>query len=91
MTDHSNGTYTYDFTSELNGKITVMVYLLKQGVYNRYYDGTSWSGPVEKEEFLSTIDRNWGIGFFFGAILDRVTIRYFFYIKSPITGTVNLR
>jgi len=45
MTDNGDGTYTYDYIAEGDGKVTIVVILMNQGmIYSQYWTSNGLSG-----------------------------------------------
>lgn len=88
MTDNSDGTYSYSYTVNRPGKITVSVYMYTQGgVYNEYYPNNNYNVNNGKNNITSTLNFDWGSGNIYGGVSDDVSAKYFFIIKAPVTGT----
>ena len=49
MTDVGDGTYTYSFSVQINGALTIIIKLIDAGgVYAEWYPNTLYSPPTEK-------------------------------------------
>ena len=96
MTDHNNGTYTYDLDlSQIQntGSITIAVILKNSDtIYAEYYNSTLLSGGVVASEYVTDINFNWGNGPV--ALLgknDRVSAKYTTYLYTPDAGIYEFR
>ena len=59
MTDKGDGTYTYNFSVQLDGEITIIVRLVNTGVVNwKWYSNTNASGSPVKTNTTSNINFN---------------------------------
>ena len=91
MADNLDGTYKYSYTPELDGTITISVFLLTYGgVYGEYFDSSTWSGTVVKTEYPTTLNVNWGTGALTTSRSDYVTASYYTAIRAPTTGTITI-
>ena len=89
MTDNSDGTYTYNYVVNRPGKITVVVFLYKQGgIYNEFYPNTSRSGNSDYNTVSSQLNYDWGAGVIYLSYSDHVSGKFFFRLKGPTTGSV---
>jgi cysteine-rich repeat protein len=61
MTDHGNGTYTYDFTIEQSGEISILVMRMSlNGVNGDFYTNANLVSGYVKTNITSNINFNWG-------------------------------
>ena len=96
MTDHNNGTYTYDLDlsqMQNTGSITIAVILKNSDtIYAEYYNSTLLSGGVVASEYVTDINFNWGNGPV--ALLnkaDLVSVKYTTYLYTPDAGTYEFK
>ena len=89
MTDNSDGTYSYSTTIARPGKITVSVFRYAPGgAQFEYYANSGWSGLPDLIQTEPEINFSWGSGVIFGTWGGASSIRIYFRVKAPITGTV---
>ena len=63
MTDNGDGTYTYNFSVQLDGEVTIIVRLVNTGVVNwKWYSSTNASGSPVKTNTTSNINFNFDGG-----------------------------
>ena len=90
MTDVGDGTYTYNFSVQIDGALTIIIKLIDaSGVYAIWYPNTSYSEPNEKinittNMYFSDYGINWvslpnGDEYF--------TATFYFKLKPPTTDT----
>ena len=49
MTDVGDGTYTYSFSVQINGALTIIIKLIDAGgIYAEWYPNTLYTAPTEK-------------------------------------------
>mmetsp|Transcript_7226 Transcript_7226/g.8205 ORF Transcript_7226/g.8205 Transcript_7226/m.8205 type:complete len:113 (+) Transcript_7226:557-895(+) len=88
MTDHLNGTYSYQFSVSRPGRITVSVLLYTVGgVYGEYYPNIAFSGNNGYNNITSQLNMNWGGGTIYSVYGDNVSSKYYFRVKAPTTDT----
>jgi hypothetical protein len=88
MTDHGNGNYSYSYTVNNDGMLTIAVLLMQQNtILVEYYPNYSLSDSPTATFWESTINYNWGSGSVFGLGSDSVSLRFTSYFKAPVTGT----
>jgi cysteine-rich repeat protein len=89
MNDNLDGTYSYNYSVDLDGNITVSVFLYAHGgIYYEYFDNSLWTGAPSTTGTDTTINEGWT-----GAITtlsDTVTARYWLAIRAPTTDTVTI-
>ena len=89
MTDNSDGTYSYSTTIARPGKITVSVFRYAPGgAQFEYYANSGWFGLPDLIQTEPEINFPWGSGVIFGTWGGASSIRIYFRMKAPITGTV---
>ena len=89
MINNSDGTYSYSTTITRPGRVTVRVFrYLPGGVQFEYYANNLLTGIPQLIRTEPNIYFNWGTGAIFNGRSDDVTIKIFFRIKGPFTGTV---
>jgi hypothetical protein len=88
---NGDGTHSYSYTINLDGKITYSIILYTQGgIYSEYFDNTNASGTVAKTNITSTLNFNWGLGSIFSGNFETVSARYLAKIKAPTTDTYTI-
>lgn len=55
MTDNGDGTYSYSYTVNQSGEITVLILMQTSGVYGEFYDNYEMTGPVFSSNMSSII------------------------------------
>jgi cysteine-rich repeat protein len=89
MVDHSNGTYTYSFTVEQSGEISIIVQGLGNGVYAEYYRTINLSGNVALTRVLPNIYLTFGSNDIPGQP-DHWTAKFTTLIKPNYSGTFTI-
>ena len=90
MTDVGDGTYTYSFSVQIDGALTMIIKLVDaSGVYATWYPNTSFSEPNEKINITANIyfsdhGINW-VSLPNGD--DYFTAIFYFTLKPPTTDT----
>ena len=87
MKDNGDGTYSFDYSVQLDGAITVLVALKQNGAYSTWYDNNLWSGSPSVYNVSSKIDFNWGTGLITPTSSDHVTSIFTFKIIAPTSDT----
>ena len=92
MYDNLDGTYTYSYSSNLDGTITVYVFLYTNGgIYAEYFDSSKWSGTPATKTTMSTLNSGWTSGTLITASRSSyVTIAYYARIKAPTSDTYTI-
>jgi cysteine-rich repeat protein len=90
MTDNNDGTYTYDYTIQLDGEVSVLVSLENTGVFAEYWDNYAYSGTPDVRNFSNTLNYNWGGGNVTPSNDDYVTGRFYTKLKAPATATYTI-
>jgi len=90
MTDENDGTYTYKYTPDNEGKMSIAVILYNRySVLGKYYNVASPpSGTAVVSNFSSSINYNWGASDITPGRSTYVSVIFEAYVKAPITGTV---
>jgi hypothetical protein len=88
MTDHGNGNYSYSYTVNNDGMLTIAVLLMQQNtILVEYYPNYSLSGSPTATFIIPSINHNWGSGSIFGLGFDNVSLKFISYFRAPVTGT----
>jgi hypothetical protein len=88
MTDNGNGTYSYTYTPQQSGEITVLVYLEDSlGVYFEHFDNHNWSGDPASTITYNNIDINWGSGDIITGRSDFVSSYIYTKLRAPASTT----
>jgi hypothetical protein len=90
MTDHGNGTYTYDFTIEQSGEISIlMMSMTANGVNGDYYTNSNLVSGYVKTNISSSINFIWG-GDGLPGRSDNWGARFKTYVKPIYSGTYTI-
>ena len=93
MTDVGDGTYTYSFSVQIDGALTMIIKLIDaSGVYAIWYPNQSYSEPnelinIKSDMYLSDRGINW-VNLPYGN--DYFTSTFYFTLKPPTTNTYTL-
>jgi len=91
MTDNNDGTYTYTWTPDNEGKLSiVVVYMNRFKILSTFYHTNSLSGAVAATNYSSTINYSWSTYNVTATNSDNVSAKFEGYIRAPITGSVTL-
>jgi len=85
MTDLGNGTYIYDYTMLIDGKITILVYTVDIGADSYFYDNYLLTEPYHTYNKSTTINYDWDIGAVVNGVGDFVSAKFEFSLKAPTT------
>ena len=76
MIDHNDGTYTYDYTVNLNGTVSVYATQLQRGVHGEYFGNIQWSGSPDHSNLTDQINFDFGLSSIYGLLhLENVCAR----------------
>ena len=76
MIDNNDGTYTYDYTVNLNGTVSVYATLLQRGVHGEYFGNIQWSGSPDHSNLTDQINFDFGLSSIYGLLhLENVCAR----------------
>lgn len=90
MTDNNDGTYSYTWTPDNEGKLSVsVVHYNRYSIKGTYYNTRDLTGSVAATNYSSTINYSWGNANV-TTIADYVSSEYEAYLKAPITGSLTL-
>jgi hypothetical protein len=88
MTDNGDGTYSYIYTPQQSGEITVSVYLEDSvGVYAEHFSNSAWSGNPAAVKSFYNVDINWGTGDIYPGRADNVASYFYMKLRAPVTGS----
>jgi MSHA biogenesis protein MshQ len=88
MDDNNDGTYSYTFTLELDGVVSIMIQLMEQpGIYATYFSNINLSGSPSLTQYESNIDHPWNGGSIEGLGSQYISGRFKSVIKAPSNGT----
>ena len=90
MTDNLDGTYTYKYSTQWDGNITMYVLFYTQfGVYTEFFDNTAYTGTIAVTRVYSQINQDFITGLVTPTQADSVSANLFFRVKAPTSGTIN--
>jgi cysteine-rich repeat protein len=90
MLDNQDGTYTYNFTTKREGRITVYVNLYTRfGVFVEWFKNTNLNGTVAAEKIEKQLNLDYGISDTPAGQSDSVSANIFFKLMSPVSLPVN--
>jgi cysteine-rich repeat protein len=90
MTDHGNGTYTFDFSINQSGEVSILVIdASSKGVSGEYYRTTNLSGSIAVSNTSSDLNLNWGLDGLPGQN-DNWSAKFTTYIRPPYSGTYSI-
>lgn len=79
MTDNLDGTYTYKYSTQWDGNITMYVLFYTQfGVYTEFFDNTAYTGTIAATRVYSQINQDFITGLVTPTQTDTVSANYFF-------------
>lgn len=88
MTDNGDGTYSYTYTPQQSGEITVSVYLEDSvGVYAEHFSNSAWSGNPAAVRSFYNVNVNWGTGDIYPGRGDNVASYFYTKLRAPVTGS----
>lgn len=84
MTDESNGDYTYSFSTNTSGPVTIAVYLDNSpGVFVEWYNNWNLVGSTNHLQTVSSIDHNWGSSSLPNGMTDCTSAIYYGNLLFP--------
>ena len=87
MTYNGDGTYTYNYTLSVVGKVSLCVILRNTGIVNGvFYTGLGFTGTAYSN-ISTTIDYMYGGGYIIGTQTDSVSAEFTTYLRPNVTGT----
>jgi len=91
MTDNNDGTYTYSWTPDNEGKLSIVIlYMNRFSILSTFYHTSDLTGAVDSTNYSSTIDYNWGTYNVTSTQADTVSAKFEGYVQAPVTGTITL-
>ena len=91
MVDNGDGTYSYSFSVDIDGFLTILIKLDNApGIYVEYYDNFFWHPYPAQIGYVSSVNENWGTTNLFDVHSDWVTIKYYTTLLAPITGSYDI-
>ena len=91
MTDNLDGTYSYTYSVNLDGTITMYVLLYTQyGVYAEYFNNIVYSGTVANYDTLTQMSKNFGGGLVTSTQGDCVSANFYFKIQPLLSDTYTI-
>lgn len=54
--------YHYDYSVNMDGKLTIAVVLGVGGVQGQYYNNTNWTPPINLTQYTNNLSFSWGGG-----------------------------
>lgn len=91
MTDLGNGDYTFDYSVDLDGMITIQIYTYDDGARADYYRNNYWGGGILQTSYVSNIEFDWGAGPVFSTYDDYASIVFTFSLIPPYSETYFLQ
>lgn len=89
MTDNSDGTYSYTYTVNNDGKVSVVVILFHTGAEVEFYNNYALTGSPETTTTWSTISQTWtSSDNIFNSYQDSVGAKIYAMVKGPTSGSV---
>jgi len=86
---YSGGVHSYTRTVSRPGEITIIVKrYTRYSIHMEYYSNMGFTGGNAHTSTSSNVNFNWGLGRIFSSYYDYVSIKMFFRIRAPITGSV---
>ena len=91
MTYNGDGTYSYNYTLSVIGKVSIWVILRNTGiVYGDFYPNYSLTGSPDVSNISTTIDYNWGSGVVVSGLSDLVSATFNSYLRPNVTDTYTI-
>ena len=91
MTDNNDGTYTYSWTPDNEGKLSIVViYFARFSIQSTFYNTPDLTLGAASTNFSSTINYNWATFNVTTTQGDNVSAKFEGYVRAPISGTVTL-
>ena len=91
MTDNLDGTYTYTYSTDLDGTISVSVLLYTEyGVYAEYFNNIVYTGTVANYATPSQMSLNFGAGLVTSTQGDNVSANFYFKLQPLKSDTYTL-
>lgn len=88
MTDNGDGTYSYTYSMNIDGTITVLVYQ-ERYVYGTLYPSYDFTGSPESRTY-SSLYIDWSTGIIVGGIREYFTAYLYATLIPPYTETYNI-
>jgi hypothetical protein len=86
MTDNMDGTYSYTYTTQLDGNITLYVLLYTQfGAYAEFFNNLLYTGVVNVVRIYPQINQNWTSGLVTLNQSDDVSANYYLKVRAPVS------
>lgn len=91
MTDNGDGTYSFSYTTQQSGEITVYIYLEDApGAYVEFFSNFFWFGNPYKYEFIDNINFDWSTGDVFATYSNCLTAKFYAKLLAPFTGSYDI-
>ena len=91
MTYNGDGTYSYNYTLSVTGKISLWVILRNTGIiYGSFYTNTGLAGAAAASNISTTIDYLYGGGTVVGGQTDNVSAQFRTYLRPNVTDTYTI-
>lgn len=91
MSDNNDGTYSYSWTPDNEGKLSIsIIHYKKYSILGTYFNTVDWTGTVANTNFSSTINYFWSGGLVTLTQYDFVSSEYVAFLKAPVNGQVVL-
>lgn len=83
MLDNGDGTYNYDYTTDVDGVVTIFVYKLT-GIYVEKYGCADFSCSFTTET-LTILDKTWAGSDFPSGTTDNISAKFYFNLVANTT------
>jgi len=89
MADNLDGTYTYSYSTDSAGEITMYVLLYTQfGVFAEFFNNINYSGTVDISRVYPLMDHDFSNGLVTTTQIQDVSSNIYFKLRSPVSLNV---
>lgn len=83
-----DGTYSYTYSTQLDGNITLFVLLYTQfGVFAEFFNNVLYTGTVDIARVYTDINQDWSNGLVTTTLGDNVSANYYTKIRAPVSDS----